>query len=131
MSMALELNEEQLEIMREVRKNLIAISDEAEVREVSQYICVQILRVLSNRAGLGNITNPKDLPSDSLRFFRTLGAAISQALNGCTSVGIYLSRLREQIDLEIYDGMDAIFNYHAPLARLAWLDRMIETKVIA
>jgi hypothetical protein len=125
--MALELNEEQLEIMREVRANLRARLESTEPRgTVSQYICVHILQILSNRAGLGNITNPKDLPSDSLRFFRTLEAAISQALNGCTSVGIYLSRLRDRMGLEL-GGIDATFYDHAPLARLAWLDRMIET----
>jgi hypothetical protein len=127
--MALELNEEQLEIMREVRANLRA-REEDEHERGSQYICVQILHILSNRAGLGNITNPKDLPSDSLRFFRILEAAISQALNGCTSVGIYLSCRGSQIGLEL-GGIDATFYDHAPRARLAWLDRMIETRVLA
>jgi hypothetical protein len=127
--MALELSEEQLEIMREVRANLHACEEDEEDRG-SPYICVQILHILSNRAGLGNITNLNDLPSDSLQFFRTLETAISQALNECASVGIYLSRLGHRIGLELR-GIDAAFSDHASRARLAWLDRMIETRVLA
>ena len=123
--MALELNEQHIEILTEARENL-RDRWEGDKTAGSEYICVQLLQILGRRNGIDDIKNPQDLPMNARLLFFELEGAISQALDHKSSVGIYINRLKMNIA-----GERTPYSYLAPLARLAWLDRMLETKVIA
>lgn len=123
--MALKLNEQHMEILLEVREKLRGRMAGKDL-ETSEYICVQILQVLGRRSGITAADDSEDLPEEDREFFREMERAISAALGRNSSVGTYLAD-EGTLTLDIKQ----VFDYVAPLARLAWLDRMIETKVLA
>lgn len=124
--MTLALNEQQLEILNEVRENLqnLVMSREDFV-DGSDFICVQIRRAIARRHGITESTRLKDFPVEAQRQVNELSFAIHDALSGSTTVGTYINRLGLRLSAV------KIFDVVAHLARLAWLDRMIETKVLA
>lgn len=124
--MALELSEQHLEILREVRENLrTRLADpDANRSDGSEYICVQILRLLGRRNGVELAKRSKFLSPEGRLQYQEITKAIGNALEQSGSVGIYLNQL--ELNISVWHRFDI-----APVARLAWLDRMIETRVIA
>jgi hypothetical protein len=122
--MALELNEQQLEIMREVRENLKE-RFEGVPEKGSAYLCCQVLAAVGRRYGCDDPRCLIDLPEEAQPQFVEIYSAISEAIKNQSTMGIFLG------GLELNIGIGDILKTVAPLARLAWLDRMIETRVLA
>jgi hypothetical protein len=122
--MALELNEQHLEIMREVRENLKG-RFEGIPGKGSEFICSQVLAAVGRRYGCEDTKCLTDLPEEAKPQFREIYSAINDAIKNQSTMGIFLA------GLELNIGIGDILKTVAPLARLAWLDRMIETRVIA
>lgn len=124
----MELNEQHIEILSEVREKLRARLKESspDQSDGSEYICVQVLRAIGRRHGIEKATFTSHLPVQAQFLFQEFSGAITHALDNSTSVGVYINRLKLKVV-----GMESTFTKLGPLARLAWLDRMIETKVLA
>jgi hypothetical protein len=122
--MALELEGELLEIMTEVR-------DRMKAGIGSDYICIQAHKVIAERYGVQDVVNSNDLPAKAQLTFREIESAILHSIEGNYSVGEYLRQLETSNGKLNVGSFAVIYDEIAPLARLAWLDRMIEIEVIA
>ncbi len=122
--MALELNEQQLEIIREVRENLKE-RFEGVPGKGSAYLCCQVLAAVGRRYDCDDPRCRNDLPEEAQPTFIEIQGAINEAINYQPTMGSFIRGL--ELDINLWE----VQNIVAPLARLAWLDRMIETRVIA
>lgn len=111
------LNDEHIEILSDVRAG--RISDE----ELSRYICINITSVISNRYHVEEVEDSVE----AMRLATPLLNAIRESLDDNSTMFIYLRRTipdYERLPIEVQDDF-------ADLARLAWLDKMIESRTIA
>lgn len=123
--MELELNEEQLEIMVAIRENLQE-KLRGEPNKGSEFICNQVNRVIAAKEGKSEFESHRNnLSIEGQVKINALRDAIKEAMNGAETLNEYLSVTVPNIS------DTAIFNSFATLGRLAWLDRMLETKVLA
>jgi hypothetical protein len=125
--MALELNEQHIEILTEVRerlRNRLLVEDVA--CDGGEFICVQVLRAIGRKHGVEEAKSVLQLPDSAevKTLYYDLTREISAAIGQLSSMGIYVYQLKLNRRLE------SVFQELAPLARLAWLDRMIETRVL-
>ncbi len=110
------LTDEQLSIIHEVRAEL------SEQNEFG-YICCSIENVINQRFDVEVLEDA----SGALEAFNEFTDSIRVALKRHSTVFVYLRHeVRGFRDLPIN-----VQNEQADLARLAWLDRMIETRTIA
>ena len=124
----MELNEYHLELLTEVREKLRArlLIENPIESDGSEYICVQVLRAIGRRHGVENAMLTTQIPHQGQLVFQEMTGAITKAIDHASSVGLYINRLNIK-----NDSIKSTFANLGPLARLAWLDRMLETKVIA
>lgn len=122
--MALELTEEQLEVMAVVRENLVARARGAYGKG-SEFICNQVSNIIAAKEGKEDYARWSELSDESKEKIKILRDAIRDAMDGADTVNEYLSvNVPNLSDIAIFSGFST-------LARLAWLDRMLETKVVA
>jgi hypothetical protein len=123
---SLELNEQQLEILKKVRSAMTrrqaGISHDA-----SEFICVNILREVGLKHGVLETQGIPfcEFPQEMQDEFTVFRQAIDLAIDGRATLGILIGNLG--LNIRIGDIMTTV----APLARLAWIDRMIDTRQIA
>lgn len=129
------LSPEELEVMKEVRvlhAERVAQSNDLSISY--KYICGTINKALAKRANLEDwdTAAPGKLPEKERKLYTSLTRAIQSALDGRATMGRFIMDILAMSNNSVTsNSVRRISNEFAPLARMAWLDRIIETGVIA
>lgn len=113
----MQLNDQQIELLKTVRLQM-----DDPTTFASTFICVNVINLF--RTNNGTEQNPTE---ETGPLYVDITKAVMAALKPASSVFIYIRKeVSDFADLPIKTQ-----DYYSRLARLAWLDRMIETRTIA
>jgi hypothetical protein len=120
----LNLNETHIELLKKVRERMM-VDAKNGMHLARPYLCWNILSI---GEGLSNIPRGRlfnELILETSEDIRMLIEAIESAIDGhCTFCGWFAS----EVDIL---GLNISYSQAKTMGRLAWLDKMIETRVIA